>query len=340
MEARSIFDSSERNPFSAKASVAVLGASGFVGRWVARLLCRRGVRPYLAVRELELAEQIFSAYGINGEIIEVDLSQLEAVRTLIAKINPDLVFNLAGYGVDRSERDETAAYRINAELVDVLCRALAEHGNSTWPGQRIVHVGSALEYGELGGNLPEDSTCNPTTLYGKSKLAGTHLLSETCRKLRVKGIVARLFTVYGPGEHEGRLLPSLLKAAENRQTLPLTEGEQKRDFTYVEDVAEGLLRLSVAEPQPGEIINLATGTLTPVRNFVEAAASILQIPDYNLQFGAIPTRSEEMQHDPVAVDRLRRLVNWTPGTTIVQGIQRTKSFEQASPTRSHKIQET
>ena len=313
--------------------VLVLGASGFIGRWVSRLLCRNGARPYLIARDVEFAERVFSGYEITGEIVRADLQQLALVGEIISKIKPAVVFNLAGYGVDRFERDDATAYRINAELIEVICRAMAGVENS-WEGQQLVHVGSALEYGEINGDLAEDSTCNPTTLYGKSKLMGTNFLAEHCRKLGIKGITARLFTVYGPGEHDGRLLPSLLQASSNEQLLPLTLGKQQRDFTYVEDVAEGLLRLSAAESVPGEVVNLATGRLTTVRGFVETAASILNIPEDKLQFGAIQTRSEEMQHDPVSIDRLRRLIDWTPAIEIAEGIQRTKGFEQVSPTRS------
>lgn len=307
-------------------AILVLGASGFIGRWVSRLLCRNGTRPYLMVRDVESAERIFSSYEVNGEIINLDLQRFDSVGELISKIKPALIFNLAGYGVDRTERDEETAYRINADLIEVICQAMAGVGVSTWPGRQIVHVGSALEYGEIGGNLAEDSPVNPTTLYGQSKLKGTNLLSDWSRKAGIKGLTARLFTVYGPGEHQGRLLPSLLKAAKDGRPLALTAGEQKRDFTYVEDVAEGLLRLAASDTQGGEVVNLATGRLTTVHNFIKTAASILNIPTHNLQFGVIPTRSEEMQHDPITIDRLRRLVGWAPATEIAEGIQRTNSF--------------
>ncbi len=304
-------------------SILVFGSSGFIGRWVSRRLCGQGTKPFLVVRDEKAAERVFADYEIEGEVIRADLRRLDSVAEIIGKIKPDVVFNLAGYGVDRSERDEAMAYRINAELVETICKAMAANRNSNWPGQQIVHVGSALEYGEIGGNLAEDSSVNPTTLYGKSKLMGTNLLTRCCREFGISGITARLFTVYGAGEHDGRLLPSLLKAATDGQPLQLTAGEQKRDFTYVEDVAEGLLRLAACKSQAGEIVNLATGRLTAVRGFIETAASILNIPENKLQFGAIPTRAEEMQHDPVTVDRLRGLIDWTPPTDIAEGIQQT-----------------
>lgn len=307
--------------------VAVLGAAGFIGRWVARSLFEQQAHLYLIVRDRASAEKIFSEYSIRGEIIELDLEQPESVSGLFEKIRPSITFNLAGYGVDRSERDEETAYRVNADLPQALCEAVAATRDPKWPGQQLIHTGSALEYGEIGGDLAEDSTPNPTTLYGKSKLAGTLALLRCCPAKRVRGLTARLFTVYGPGEHTGRLLPSLLDAARTGQSLPLTEGRQLRDFTYVADVAEGLLRLGISGAAPGEIVNLATGRLTAVRQFIELAADILNIPAGNLLFGALPTRVEEMNHDPVAVERIRRLTSWTPPTNISSGIRHALAFE-------------
>jgi UDP-glucose 4-epimerase len=308
------------------ANVVVLGASGFIGRWVARLLCVEDANLILFVRDRVAGQKVFSQYGISGEIIEADLRDPLIVRDAIHKIRPTIIFNLAGYGVDPSEKDKETARLVNAQLVNTICEAMLDVRSAGWTGQDIVHVGSALEYGEIGGNLHEDSLPNPTTLYGQTKLAGTKNLEKCCEKFSLKGLTARLFTVYGPGEHAGRLLPSLLKAANNGSSLPLTTGEQKRDFTYVEDVATGLLHLGLSTAKYGKIVNLATGRLTSVRNFVETAAKVLQIPANKLIFGALPTRPEEMQHDPVTIERLKELTTWFPPTDISEGIYKTMVF--------------
>lgn len=308
--------------------VAVLGAAGFMGRWVARALCERGAEVNLIVRDIATAQPILSSYGVHGALFEIDLLKPGAVLGLYRKIKPLVTFNLAGYGVDRSERDEQTAYRTNAHLVEQVCEAVSAIRDSQWQGQDIVHAGSALEYGTIGGDLDEDSIPHPTTLYGRSKLAGTLALAEGCRTGGIKGLTARLFTVYGPGEHAGRLLPSLIETAASGAELPLTAGTQKRDFTYIEDVAEGLLQLGLAKTAPGAVVNLATGRLYSVREFVKTSAGILQIPDDHLRFGALPTRPEEMEHSQVTVERLRRLTGWIPGTTITEGIRKTVEFER------------
>jgi UDP-glucose 4-epimerase len=301
----------------------VLGASGFIGRWVARALCDQGARVHLVVRDEMSARRVWAMYGVVGELCAGDLGEPGTVRQVLEGIRPSITFNLVGYGVDRTERDPDVAYQINKRLPRSVCESVADLRDPEWPGQDIVHAGSALEYGDSGGNVAEDSIPNPTTLYGRSKLAGTLALARCCQAQGVKGLTARLFTVYGPGEHEGRLLPSLLSTAIAQKPLELTAGWQKRDFTYVQDVAEGLLRLGVSRAQAGEIVNLATGRLATVRSFVEIAAEVLQIPEDCLEFGALPTRAEEMEHGPVAVDRLQALTGWVPPTSIAEGIRRT-----------------
>jgi nucleoside-diphosphate-sugar epimerase len=308
----------------------VLGAAGFIGRWVARALSDQKADLYLIVREREPAEKIFLKYRVSGEIVVADLGRLEIVESLFQKLKPFITFNLAGYGIDRSENEEDAAYRINSHLVELLCQVIARNKNSNWSGRDLVHTGSALEYGSISGHLSEDSIPHPTTLYGKTKLAGTNHLSHYCRKLGLDALTARLFTVYGPGEHQGRLLPSLMETARTGRPLNLTPGGQKRDFIYVEDVAEGLLRIGGSAAQAGEVVNMATGRLDTVRHFVEVAAQSLNIPREKLLFGALPQRKEEMEHEPVTLERLKRLTNWAPSTDIGDGIRKTWEFESQS----------
>ncbi len=308
-------------------SAAVFGASGFIGQWVARALSANGARLFLVARR---SETLPTPAGAGSTIVEADLSRQATVRDVIAASRPAIVFNLAGYGVDRSERDERVARTINSDLPLWIAEALATSDENSWDGQRLMHVGSALEYGEIGGDLNESSEPNPTTLYGQTKLAGTLAVQRACEEQGIRAITARLFTVFGAGEHPGRLLPTLLDATTHNEPVALSSGTQRRDFTYVEDVAEGLLRLgTVGSVLPGEIVNLATGLLTEVREFATESARELGIAPQRLHFGAIPTRSEEMQHDPVSVARLRQLLGWVPATGIVEGVRRAHELRKS-----------
>jgi nucleoside-diphosphate-sugar epimerase len=303
--------------------VAVLGASGFVGRWVAQALAGAGARVILVVRDRRRSARVFSRLGIVGNVEERDLGDPSGVRELFRAMRPAVTFNLAGYGVDRAERDEATAGLINDRLVGWIADALATWRDGDWPGPVLVHTGSGAEYGPVEGGRFDPSGPGPTTLYGRTKLAGTRTLAECAARRRLPSVTARLFTVYGPGEHPGRLLPSLLAAASAGTPLPLTGGAQRRDFTYVEDVAEGLLRLGAAACRPGEALNLATGTLCSVREFAEQAADSLGMPRAQLEFGALPLRGDEVAYPEVPIGRLRELTGWSPPTAVAGGIRRT-----------------
>jgi nucleoside-diphosphate-sugar epimerase len=304
----------------------VLGASGFIGRWVARALVERGAHVVaVGVAVGRDAESVRGALGAKSAPQQIEVFDLEQplASGWLSALAPDVVFNLAGYGVDRSERDAHVARRLNKDLVAELTDAVAALGASDWPHVRLVHAGSALEYGTTGGVLHEGSPTQATTLYGETKLAGTVALVERARASKTRAIVARLFTVYGAGEHAGRLLPTILAAATSGADVPLSDGLQRRDFAYVEDVAEGLLRLAVSGAAPGDIVNLATGVMQPVRKFVEVAAAVAGVPRERLRFGAVPTRPEEMSHTGVSVKRLEELTGWHASPDLQSGVRRT-----------------
>jgi UDP-glucose 4-epimerase len=309
-----------------KRTVVVLGASGFIGRWVARLLSNSGAELILCVRNPSTSQEIFRQYDVKGQIYAIDLKDSSHVRKCLRSVQPDIVFNLAAYGVDRNEQDESIAEGINVSLVRVICQELEKISKPDWAGRSLVHVGTAMEYGRITGDLKEDSPEIPETLYGRTKLAGTRVVARMGLASGSNGITARLFAIYGPGEPLDRLLPSLIYLASHPVELPLTAGMHERDFVYVEDAAEALIRLGISQGIHGEIVNVATGKLTSIRLFAETAADMLGVPREYLAFGALPTRAEEMAHQPVNNGRLFQLTGWLPEISVPDGIQKTLDF--------------
>lgn len=289
--------------------VLVTGASGFIGQW----LCRR----LFATRA-----NVFRTSRRGGkETLVADLTNLDQLEEVLRASAPQIVFHAAAYGIDHEERSPELHEALNATLPKHLCELLARFPEGD--PVRLVHIGSGAEYGNPKEDLTEDSEEQPASLYGVSKLAGSRAVLAASEQGQISGVVARLFTVYGSGEHSGRLLPSIMEAARSGRPVLLTGGQQQRDFTYVEDCVEGLIRLALAPAAAGAIVNVATGQLTSVREFAETAAAVLGFDVKLLHFGALPGRKDETVHPPVCTNRMRKLAGWTPETGIREGIMRT-----------------
>ncbi len=151
--------------------VVVLGATGFIGRWVARAMAQAGAQVWLAARDRAAAAGVAADYGIAGTVAEVDVLRAGDLQALMSDARPHLTCNLAGYGVDRRETDAQLATAINLDLVSRLIEHVSAHVEPSWPGLSLLHAGSALEYGVVGGHLEEDGPTSATTVYGQTKLA-------------------------------------------------------------------------------------------------------------------------------------------------------------------------
>ncbi|MBI2834357.1 MAG: NAD(P)-dependent oxidoreductase [Acidobacteria bacterium] len=300
--------------------VLVTGTTGFIGRWVARALTRERARLSVTGRDGHALEGVVRDFEIGAEAHVVDLSRRGAFAELYRSVQPEVTFNLAGYGIDRAERNDGLMEAINVRLVAEVIESLAADARRDWPGPRLVHAGSAAEYGSVSGAVTEDTDPEPLDAYGRSKLAATRLITDAVKRRMLCATVVRLFTVYGPGEHPGRLLPGVVAASRSLSPLDLTDGTQQRDFTYVEDVAAGLVRLGISPDAP-PVINLATGHLTRVRDFAECAARLLALPPGLLRFGKRPRGPDEVTHGPVDTARLQRVLAWVPPTSIEAGIR-------------------
>jgi nucleoside-diphosphate-sugar epimerase len=164
----------------------VLGASGFIGGAVVRALGRGGADIHCAGRA--------AAGSANGTQHHQDLTDLAGTEALVRRLNPAIVFNAAGYGVDPAEKraaDPGLAARLNAELPERLVAVLAGVA-VPWTGARMVHSGSVLEYGPIGGVLRESVPGRPVGLYGTTKLDGTTRIARACERSGHRALTARL----------------------------------------------------------------------------------------------------------------------------------------------------
>lgn len=164
--------------------------------------------------------------------------------------------------------------------------------------RRFVVAGSCFEYGKAGERyefIPPDAPLEPTQTYPASKAAASIAFSQLAREAGLSLSIHRIFQVFGEGEAESRLWPSLRRAAAAGEDLPMTPGEQIRDFVPVEGVAKQLLAACDLEPPIGEplIANLGSGRPQSLRDFAAYWWEQWGAKG-ELKFGALPYRSGEV----------------------------------------------
>lgn len=235
--------------------VLVTGATGFLGAALERRALTGGAEC-LGVGRTPRARS-----GYRAMDLATDASALGA---LLADWRPDVVFHLAG---GAASGDPFAA---NVATTRVLLRAVAAVAT---PPPRLVVVGSAAEYGDLGpGLVREGARERPVTEYGVAKLAQTRL-ALVSRRAGLRVTVARPFNVMGPGM-SASLAPArfareaLAAAAEGRKVITVGDLSTVRDYLDVEDVARALWRLGHLDP-PDEIVNVCSGQPVSTREVLE-----------------------------------------------------------------------
>lgn len=291
----------------------VTGAGGFIGRHLVAALRHAG---HDVVR---LARAGSAPAGFDVLVTE-DFG-CDSLRSALTGRQFDLVFHLAAYGVRPDERDPSAMMSINV----MASAALAEHAARTGAG--FVMAGSWAEYGETnaGEAVAETAPLQTSKLYGASKAAATIAVSGVTSHLGGRGAVLRLFQVYGVGEPDHRLLSALVRRLSANETVPMSPGEQRRDFVYVADVVSAFRRAAdwvLAQPAgTAGVFNVARGRATSVRDFARTLCELMGADPALLQFGALPYRSDdlmEMTGDPA---RFEAATGWRPRFALRDGLR-------------------
>jgi len=165
--------------------------------------------------------------------------------------------------------------------------------------QRFIVAGSCFEYGHSGERyeaIPADAPLEPSNSYAASKAATSIALSQWAEEYNLNLEILRIFHVFGEGELESRLWPSLRRAALCGADFPMTQGEQLRDFMAVQDVAKAFLHEaeSLNNQDTGAIIkNIGSGKQQTIRHFCEYWWNHWQASG-KLMVGALPYRPREV----------------------------------------------
>jgi nucleoside-diphosphate-sugar epimerase len=299
--------------------VVVTGAAGFLGAAVVRRLVAEGHDVLLWTRPTSDAWRLADLPRLPHLSLDVagvltDAGRATATAAL-AEFRPDALVHAAWEGVRGARREKPAQVENVAQAVEVLQLAAASGA------RRFVGLGSQAEYGPSADALSEESAARPTSAYGAAKLeCGRRCLAEAAR-LGVSAAWVRVFSVYGPGQREGALVPDLARALREGRSLALGSGETPWDYLYEDDAADALARLACRDDLCG-IFNLASGTAVPIGIVMHRVAALVDT-QHVLTLGTrvrAPRDPEALRAD---VSRLREALGWRPTTTLDEGLART-----------------
>lgn len=303
--------------------VLLLGATGFIGNGVARALleeghsvwavCRRGSEVHARIQRLKKIRSAKLRIPLVSTITAAEL-----VPTLRYRAHFDVLINCIGDGMDPNRRQLSDLWQANVsvtkEAID-LCRHL------TIP--RIVLSGTGFEYGfsEISDKFSEQSPLNPRSLYSLSKALSYCHSTRQCRESGIQLIYLRIFGVIGPDDNAHRLVPSLARHLQSGRPIPLTDGNQVRDFLSVKDVGHAVIAAAQGTSNNAvETFNVCSGKGTAVRELVELVRQQFDAPSSLLLWGALPRRDTEGTYLVGDNRKLIQATHWTPRTNLAAAI--------------------
>ena len=298
----------------------VTGAYGFVGANLVRRLLDDGHEVHVTARP---GSDDWRLAGVRDDVEghETDLLDAPGVKRMVARVRPDCVFHLAAHGAYSWQRDAAAALQVNLVGTAHLAEAASEAGVGT-----LVHAGSSSEYGFKDHAPSEDEIVEPNSPYAVGKAAATSYCRFVARRDGRRLITLRLYSVYGPFEEPGRLVPTLIQLGLRDELPPLVGPETARDFVYVDDVTDAFVRAATTDGvEPDAVLNIGSGAQTTLRDVVSVAKDVLEI-------SAEPGWGTHAPRDwdtAVWVADTRRAVaqlGWAPRVDFREGLRRTAEW--------------
>lgn len=310
----------------------VTGGAGFIGSNTVDELVRRGASVVVlddlsAGKEENLAEARNKISFIKGSI-----SDLEAVRR--AMHEADYVLHLAARtSVPRSIKDPLETNRVNIEgTLNVLVAARDAKV------KRVVLAASSSAYGETPV-LPKVETMQPQPIspYGVTKYVGELYAQVFGRVYGLQNVSLRYFNVFGPRQDPGSPYSGVLSkfcTAFLEQTEPVVfgDGEQTRDFTYIENVVQANLSACEAPAASGRAINVGTGERSSLNQTLEL---LREISGNSLEARYEPAREGDIRDSQADLTLSRELLNYEPTVNFAEGLRRTFAWYKESQTKAN-----
>jgi len=306
--------------------ILVTGGAGCIGSNLIRALLKAEPEKIIVIDDLSASFEWNLPKDDRVVFIRGSILNEEKMKRAFS-FKPHYVFHLAAHfanqnSVDHPETDllvnglgtlKTLQY---AHLVGVERFVFASSGCSVYGSQAPLPLRE--DYVSLHLDTP----------YQINKLVGELYCNYFCDYYRLPVAIARYFNVYGPGEVPGKyrnVIPNFMWWAMNKQPLPITgTGEETRDFTFVEDIVDGTLRMGIVKEAVGEAINLASETETRV---IDLANWINEMTGNNAGVVFKSRRDwDKVVRRRASIEKARKLLGYEPKTDIKTGLKKTYNW--------------
>jgi UDP-glucose 4-epimerase len=305
-------------------SVLVTGGAGFIGSHLVDRLLARGHRVVVVDNFfLGKRENLAGAVAAGGDRLEIryeDAADAVAMREIVERHEIRDVYNLATKALEYSFDNPRGAYEVNTSIALTLAELLRK-GHY----ERLVHTSSSEVFGTaVTRPMTEDHPRNPTTPYAAGKAGADLALQSYVRTFDLDIRIVRPFNNYGPrqnaGAYAGVVPKTMSRLLRGEPPVLHGDGSQGRDFVYVEDVAEGLVRVAECDAARGLDLNIASGRETPILELLE---TMCRIAGFDGEWIREPRRVADVDHHIGDASRLEEITGYVPSTSLADGLART-----------------
>jgi nucleoside-diphosphate-sugar epimerase len=300
----------------------VTGGAGFIGSHLTEELVRRGDRVRV-VDNLMTGKRRNLDHILGVEFLEGDLAEMSVCERAVQGV--DFVLHQAAIpSVPRSVKDPVSSNRANIDASLNILVAARDAGV-----KRLVYAGSSSAYGNTP-TLPksEDMPTNPLSPYALQKLVAEQYCQMFTRLYGFETVTIRYFNVFGPRQDPGSPYSGVISlfstaVLEGRRPTIFGDGEQTRDFTYVANVVDGVLRACEAPGAAGEVVNVATGSRISLN---ELLATLNGIAGTRVEAVYAEPRVGDVRDSLADIGKAKQLLGYTPLIGLQEGLERTLAW--------------
>ena len=296
-----------------KNRILITGGTGFIGYHLAKkclnlnwVVDSISTNPPLKKRKLK-----------KVKYLNIDISKKKKLFNKLSK-NYDYIVNLAGY-VDHSDKQKTMKSHYNG------CKNLAMFFLNK-KIKKFIQIGSSIEYGKSKSPQKENkrNLQKSYSIYGKAKLLSTKFLLDLNEKYNFPVTILRLYLVYGPYQDTNRLIPITIMNAINNNKFSCSKGNQLRDFLYVDDLVNLIIKVLKSKNLNGEIINVGSGKPISVKKLILKICKLSK-GGYP-QFGKISLRKDEILKLYPNLTKIKKKIKWSAKIDIEKGLNKTINY--------------